>query len=151
MGYLLKVQTINLGQLAKSQREERPSALHHELQKIGTRYYVTISDFKSTSIASYVAHKLYRELVKAPPNLTTDVKVKFEGASTAKDAYQQWALPPRYQRHRAEYAPSQAGFDATTTYKNTYIPKTAGILSPKSNARSLYSPNSYLCPEFTKF
>ncbi|KAJ3306673.1 hypothetical protein HDV03_004303 [Kappamyces sp. JEL0829] len=82
-------------------------------------------DFKSTSIASYIGHSHHRELVKAPQNLTTDMKVKFEGASTAQDAYQQWALPPRYQRHRAEYKPSQAGFEATTTYKNTYLPKSA--------------------------
>ena len=89
---------------------------------------ITYSDFKSTSIASYVGHTLNRQLVKAPQTLTTDVKTKFEGSSVAKDAYKQWALPPRYQRHKAEYTPSPAAFDATTNYKVTFVPKTAGTL-----------------------
>ncbi len=66
-------------------------------------------------------------MVKAPQHLTTDGKAKFDGSSTAKEAYKSWQLPPRYKPHRAEYNPSQAGFDGTTTYKNTYIPKQAGM------------------------
>ncbi|KAJ3258718.1 hypothetical protein HK103_003312 [Boothiomyces macroporosus] len=82
-------------------------------------------DFRSTTDASYVAHQPTRELVKAPQNLTTDHNSKFEGSSTAKDAYQAWQIPPRYQRHRAKYTPSTAEFNGDTTYSNTYVPKTA--------------------------
>nr|KAJ3421946.1 Calcium-binding component of the spindle pole body (SPB) half-bridge [Polyrhizophydium stewartii] len=77
-------------------------------------------DFKSTTAASYVGHQVKRELTR-----TTDVNGKFEAVSTTKEAYKIWELPPRYQRHKAEYSPSSAGFDGLTTYKDTFQPKTA--------------------------
>ncbi|KAI8895635.1 hypothetical protein BC833DRAFT_644216 [Globomyces pollinis-pini] len=82
-------------------------------------------DFKSTSNASYIGHPQVRELVKAPQNVTTDRTAKFYGHSTAKDAFQAWEIPPRYQRHRAKYTPTDGEFSSTTTYSNTFIPKTA--------------------------
>jgi hypothetical protein len=84
-------------------------------------------DFLSTTNSSYVGHKMTRELVRPPPNLTTDQSVKFDGTSTAKSAYLAWQLPSRYQRPRAEYQPTPAAFDGTTEYKNTYTSKSAGI------------------------
>ncbi|KAJ3272145.1 hypothetical protein HDV01_005910 [Terramyces sp. JEL0728] len=99
-------------------------------------------DFKSTTDASYVAHEPCRELVKAPQNLTTDNSSKFEGSSTAKDAFKAWQIPPRYQRHRAMYAPSTAEFNGDTTYSNTYVPKTA--------ERYIHPTPTYV-PNLTKF
>lgn len=82
-------------------------------------------DFKSTTTASYIGHQVKRELVRAPQTRTTDGNGKFDAISTNKEAYQVWQLPPRYQRHKAEYVPSAASFDALTTYKDTYQKKSA--------------------------
>ncbi|KAI8920575.1 hypothetical protein BC831DRAFT_478791 [Entophlyctis helioformis] len=82
-------------------------------------------DFKSTTAASYVGHQVKRELVRAPQNRTTDGSGKFDAISTTKDAYKVWELPPRYQRHKAEYIPSASGFDGLSTYRDTYQPKRA--------------------------
>ncbi|KAJ8328748.1 hypothetical protein BDEG_25180 [Batrachochytrium dendrobatidis JEL423] len=82
-------------------------------------------DFQSTTASSYIEHQIKRELVRAPQTRTTDSNNKFETISTTKEAFQVWNLPPRYQRHKAEYHPSSAGFDGQTTYKDTFSPKTA--------------------------
>ena len=94
-----------------------------------------------------------RTLYKAPQTVTTDINVKFEGTSVAQDTYKQWKLPPRYQRHRAEYTPSSAGFDATTNYNSTYQPKTAGRIIKIAfvlMCRTIYSSNPYLCSKSCK-
>eukprot|EP00842_Homolaphlyctis_polyrhiza_P004609 jgi/Hompol1/5149/HPOL_001895-RA len=82
-------------------------------------------DFTSTTAASYIGHQVKRELVRAPQTRTTDGSGKFEAVSTTKEAYKVWELPPRYQRHKAEYHPSSAGFDGMTTYKDTFQVKSA--------------------------
>ncbi|KAH6566194.1 hypothetical protein BASA50_003977 [Batrachochytrium salamandrivorans] len=99
-------------------------------------------DFKSTSATSFVGHHVKRELVRAPQIRTTDSKGKFETISTAKEAYKVWEIPPRPQRHKVEYTPSSAGFDGTTTYNNTFHPKTV--------ERYIHSTPSYV-PNKSKF
>ncbi|KAI8910324.1 hypothetical protein EDD86DRAFT_275398 [Gorgonomyces haynaldii] len=84
-------------------------------------------DFKSTTNASYVYHQVHTERVRAPQTRTTDSSVKMEGVSTTKEAYKSWELPPHYKRHLPEYVPNPAPLDGTSTYKGTYVPKTAKV------------------------
>jgi hypothetical protein len=64
--------------------------------------------------------------VRAPQHRTTDSNAKLEGQSTSKEAYTAWQLPPRYQRHLAEYAANPNPLDGTSTYTDTFVPKTVG-------------------------
>jgi hypothetical protein len=93
---------------------------------------------------SYIGHQQTRELAQAPPNLTTDHSVKFEGESTAKAAYKAWQIPPRHQRKLAVYVPTEGEYKPVSTYQGAFIPKTAGT----SKLTSALSPScTNVCPQ----
>ncbi|KAJ3013516.1 hypothetical protein HKX48_005718 [Thoreauomyces humboldtii] len=94
---------------------------HPPLKHVNT---VDERDFRSTAASAYLGNQLPKGEPMAPRQGYLPSTQKFEGSTTASDAYRQWELPEKNSKRQAAYVPNPTHFDDSTTYNSNYQPKT---------------------------